>query len=207
MMVSLAERFDAHLLFASTDLVFEGASECPSGGFDEYATPSPLSVYARTKRLAEQEVVGYPLGAVVRLSLVYGHTLSTSRGALGWIEDGLRTQTPLVLFCDEYRTPLYVEDAARAILGISMRQLTGTWHCGGPERLSRVTFGRLVADVGGFSSDGIVERTRAEVSSQPPRPEDVSLNSARLFNTLAFQPHTVRSGLLQVYHARAPEPG
>lgn len=207
MMVALAERFGAHILFASTDLVFEGASGCRDGGFDEYAPPSPISVYARTKRIAEQDVVSYPLGAVVRLSLLYGHTLSTSRGVLGWIEDTLRTTAPLELFRDEFRTPLYVEDAARAILGVSERQLTGIWHCGGPERLSRVAFGRLVAEMGGFSSNGIVERDRAEVLSQPARPEDVSLNSARLFNTLAFQPHAVRAGLRQVYCAREDDPG
>jgi len=201
MLADIAQRFRAHMVLASTDLVFDGA-RAPEGGFDEYALPCPTSVYARTKRQAEREIVENSVGAVVRLSLLYGHTLSSSKGALGWIESSLREGRELVLFKDEFRTPIHLKDAARALIEICERKLEGVWHCGGPQRVSRVEFGRIIAEVGGFSTSCIREAVRSDVSASPVRPEDVSLNSSRLFSVLDFYPRSP-SEALAVDYARA----
>ncbi len=201
MLGEVARRFHAHMLVTSTDLVFEGARAAEQG-FDEYALPCPLSVYARTKRQAEREVLENFGGAVVRLSLLYGHTLSASTGVLGWIEAALREGRQLVLFKDEFRTPIHLHDAARALVTVCERGLTGVWHCGGPQRISRVDFGRLVARLGGFSAQPIREATRSEVDSVPLRAEDVSLNSSRLFSALGFVPQAPQAALEVEYAAR-----
>jgi dTDP-4-dehydrorhamnose reductase len=200
----LSRVFQCHMIFASTDLVFEGC-RAPEGGIDEYAAPCPISVYARTKRQAEREILENTGGAVVRLSLLYGHTISTSKGTLGWIEESLRNHRQLTLFNDEFRTPIHIADAARALLSCCERTLTGVWHCGGPERISRLDFGRLVAQIGGFSSATIRDASRSEVPSVPARPEDVSLNSGRLFSVLEYTPRAPRSALESDYTAKPSE--
>ncbi len=198
MLGDLARCFQSHMVTASTDLVFDGG-RAPEGGFDEYALPCPVSVYARTKRQAERVLLENTIGAVVRLSLLYGHTLSASKGVLGWIEESLRDRRELVLFKDEFRTPMHLDDAARALISTCERKLSGVWHCGGPERLSRVEFGRLIAQIGGFSADTIREGSRREITAAPLRPKDVSLNSTRLFSVLGFTPRTVRQALESEY--------
>jgi dTDP-4-dehydrorhamnose reductase len=198
MLGEVARHFDSHMVLASTDLVFEG-SRAPENGFDEYALPCPVSVYARTKRQAEREILENTEGAVVRLSLLYGHTLSASKGVVGWMEDAFKQSRELVLFKDEFRTPIHIEDAARALVSICERKLTGVWHCGGPEKLSRVEFGRLVAELGGFTTQTIREAKRSEYSSVPARPEDVSLNSGRLFSALGTAPRSPRTALEAEY--------
>jgi dTDP-4-dehydrorhamnose reductase len=194
----IARRFQAHMVLASTDLVFEG-TRAPEHGFDEYALPCPVSVYARTKRQAERETLENTDGAVVRLSLLYGHTFSASKGVLGWMEEALRNHREIVLFKDEFRTPIHLQDAARALVSTCERKLTGVWHCGGPKRVSRVEFGRLVAQLGGFSTHAIREANRCEVPSVPARPEDVSLNSTRLISALGIAFCTPRTALESEY--------
>jgi dTDP-4-dehydrorhamnose reductase len=185
------------MVLASTDLVFDGG-KAPQGGFDEYALPCPTSVYARTKRQAEREVLDGSLGAVVRLSLLYGRTLSSSKGTLGWIESALREGRELILFKDEFRTPIHLSDAARALIDMCARKLEGVWHCGGPQRVSRVEFGHIVAEVCGFGTSTIRE-VRSDFKASPARPEDVSLNSSRLFSVLDFSPRTPREALAAQY--------
>lgn len=201
MLGEVARRFHAHMVLASTDLVFEGA-QAPQHGFDEYALPCPVSVYARTKRQAEKEVLETTGGAVVRFSLLYGHTLSATSGVLGWMEEALMQHRELVLFKDEFRTPIHLQDAARALISICEHKLTGVWHCGGPERLSRLELGRLVAQLGGFPTQTIREANRSEIPSVPARPEDVSLNSTRLFSALGITPMNPQTALAAEYAIR-----
>ena len=89
-LVRYAKQTAAHISLVSTDLVFDGA-RAPPGGFDETATPLPLSHYSRSKVAAEVETLSYHKGCVVRLALLYGHSFSKSRGVLGWMEETLLT--------------------------------------------------------------------------------------------------------------------
>jgi dTDP-4-dehydrorhamnose reductase len=118
---------------------------------------------------------------------------------LGWLESSLKERREVVLFSDEYRTPIHLDDAAYALLRICELNLVGLWHCGGPERISRADFGKLVAQVGQFPSDTISVTLRAEVPMLPERPEDVSLDSNRLFSCLGFKPRSVHAALHQIY--------
>ncbi len=193
-LVRLAAECGAHIVSTSTDLVFDGATAW-QGGFTEDAQPAPASVYSRSKYAAEQITLNHTRGCVVRCSLLYGHSLSASRGVLGWMEDALHAQEELILFEDEFRTPIHVADAARALLELSQRQQIGIWHCGGPDRLSRLEFGLTVAESLGYNPRVIRSATRADLPSLPARPEDVSLNSNRLWGLLNFPPKTVHEAL------------
>lgn len=194
MIADYATRIGAHLTTVSTDLVFDGA-RAAAGGFTEDDPALPLSVYARSKLAAEGATLQTPSSSVVRLALLFGSSPSPSKGVLGWMEKALREGAPLSLFADEYRTPVNVEDAARALLAITEHRLSGLWHCGGPERLSRTEFGKLVAKGLGYDTSLIRPVSRISSSSLPARPEDVSLNSERLWSTLGKRPRGVLESL------------
>jgi dTDP-4-dehydrorhamnose reductase len=185
-LAAAAERIGAHLTYVSTDLVFDG-SKAPAGGFTEECAPSAASVYSRTKLAGEEAVTRLPKSAVVRISVLIGRSPSGAPGALGWMERALRGNTRLDLFYDEYRTPIWVNDAARALYEISERSLLGLWHLGGPERLSRVELGSLVATAMGAPTLCISPRSRSSATTAPPRPEDVSLNSHKLLKVLGWE--------------------
>jgi dTDP-4-dehydrorhamnose reductase len=195
MLCEYAEEVGAHITFVSTDLVFDGGA-APRLGFNEQDGTCPVSVYATTKVLGEQEVlVANPKNAVVRLSLLYGYSLSASRGVLGWMEDLWMRGESVPLFSDEFRTPIHIADAAYAILQVTEKSLAGVFHCGGPARLSRVEFGAQIADALGYDTGKIRPCLRADVTNLPHRPADVSLQSNKLFSLLPFTPRTVQDAL------------
>ena len=193
-LVRLAAECGAHIVTTSTDLVFDGATPL-NRGFTEVDQPAPASVYSRSKHAAEQITLSHSRGCVVRCSLLYGHSLSASRGVLGWMEDALHAREELILFEDEFRTPVHVADAARALLELSKRQQTGIWHCGGPDRMSRLQFGLTVAESLGYDPSVIRPAKRVDIPSVPARPEDVSLDSNKLWGLLSFAPKTVHAAL------------
>lgn len=189
-----ASSVGAHITFISTDLVFDGG-KAPLGGLRESDSPSPHSQYARSKLAGEAAVLRYERGCVLRLSLIYGHAPSSAKGVLGWMEKAFENHETLPLFHDEYRTPIHVADATHAIMEAATHSLTGVWHCGGPERISRVEFGQRIAEALGYDPKVIRAVSRSEVLLTPTRPEDVALNSSRLMEEISFSPKDVKSAL------------
>ena len=196
MLTEYAGLVGAHLTTISTDLVFDGC-KAPAGGLLESDTPNPISVYGKTKWEAELSTLTTSTNAVVRLSLLYGHAHSESTGALGWMERSFAERTPLSLFEDEFRTPIHVRDAADALIRISLQRLSGIWHCGGPARLSRVEFGTKVARALNYNEELITPTLRQDHATKPIRPEDVSLNSHKLWSELKWKPEAVHEALIR----------
>jgi dTDP-4-dehydrorhamnose reductase len=186
LLAELAAQADARLVFVSTDLVFDG-EHAP---YREGDPAAPLSVYGRTKAAAEDAVRAISRGLVVRVSLLYGPSLSGRPSFFDEQVQALRAGRPVTLFADEWRTPLHLTTAARALLALAASDVTGTLHVGGPERLSRLEMSHALADWLGCSAATIVAGRRQDVPAPEPRPRDVSLDSSRwrgLFPSLPWR--------------------
>jgi dTDP-4-dehydrorhamnose reductase len=127
---------------------------------------------------------------------MYGPPTPIKTGPLGWMIRNFSSGAGVPLFRDEWRTPLYVGDAARALFELASKGIDGLYHLGGPDRINRVMLGRELAREYNFDPSLIVEKLREEVDSTPPRPEDVALNSAQIGNILSFKPRRLPEGLL-----------
>lgn len=177
-------------VFVSTDLVFDGRNPA----YCERDSPSPLSVYARHKTIAEQAVTHFhPGAAVARMPLMFG-ALPGSMSFLEPMLDALDQGREVKLFADEHRTPVSGETAAKGLLMILEREFSGILHLGGKERASRLDMGRTAAELAGADASGIVQARRAEAPMPAPRPADVSLDSSRAF-AMGYAPGTLRMEL------------
>ncbi|MEP0845667.1 MAG: SDR family oxidoreductase [Phycisphaerae bacterium] len=165
----------ARLVFTSTDMVFDGQS-APYG---EDSPPSPLSVYGRTKVAAERIVRHSPGGLSVRIPLLYGLPRGGRRTTFAQQVAALREGRELKLFVDEFRTPLALTDAARALLLLARSARTGLIHVAGPERLSRYELVARTAVVLGIAHPRLVPISRLDIASPEPRPMDLSLDASR----------------------------
>jgi dTDP-4-dehydrorhamnose reductase len=165
----------ARLVFVSTDLVFDGEG-APYRATDP---PTPLSVYARTKAAAEAAVLAHPRHAVARVSLLFGPALNGRPSFFDEQVSALRAGRPITLFADEWRTPLDLDTAATALIELSLSNVNGVLHVGGPERLSRAEMGRQLAEALGVDSGVVVAVRREDVPAPEPRPRDTSLDSER----------------------------
>ncbi len=173
----------ARFLFVSTDLVFDG-EHAP---YAEHVPAQPVMPYGALKLEAEAAVRdAHPEAVILRCALLVGASGDVRRPAfeVGRLEAG----EPLDAFVDEWRTPLHVDDAAQAAWELVLGETTGTWHLGGPERMTRHTLARLTCRLYGFDESLVREARRA-----PDRPRDVALDASRLIGLLGWAPRRLSS--------------
>jgi dTDP-4-dehydrorhamnose reductase len=188
---------DGRLVHLSTDLVFDG-ERAP---YTEGAPPAPVSIYGATKAEAEPAALTAADAVVVRTSLLFGPTRTARRGFFDAQIQAIEEGRPIVLFEDEWRTPLSLGAAADALVAIAASDLKGTIHLGGPERMSRWEMGDRLARHLGRSSSGIARGVRAAVTGGEPRPRDVSLDATAFRDrfpgiaTAPFEAECVRMGI------------
>jgi dTDP-4-dehydrorhamnose reductase len=200
-LVAYAEKVGARFVLASTDLVFDG-EEAP---YDEDAAPEPKSIYGYTKLEAESHVLTYRHGLVLRFPLMYGlPEVSRKPTFFETLLTTLRARKPVRLFTDEVRTPLWLDDAARACLRAAASDATGVMHVGGPERLSRFDMGQRIATALGVSPALLEPTERAEAGSDEPRARDVSLDSSRYFARFGEAPGRTLAASLEALLAQTP---
>lgn len=162
----------ARLIFTSTDMVFDGQS----APYRESDPPRPLSHYGRTKAAAERELAGRPGTLIARLPLLYGLPCTRRKSTFLRQMMALRRGEPLQLFTDEFRTPLWLVDAAAALIALARSDLTGVIHVAGPQRLSRYELVQLCAARLGIEKPHLVPTSRLAVAADEPRPADLSLD-------------------------------
>ena len=176
-LVRLCREFGSRLVFTSTDTVFSGTGRF----YRETDAVDPVNYYGRTKVAAEQLVLEQGSGFVVaRLCLVAGFA-AFSRGNSFMVRTlaSLRAEEPITLSTDEFRTPVLVEVAARALLELAGSRLTGIYHLAGNNRLSRYEIGRKVALLAGMNPELIRPRDSYSPAAGAARPKDVSLDNRK----------------------------
>ena len=172
-----AARVGARLVHLSTDAVHGGRPE-PYG---DDAPPSPILPYGAAKAAAETAVrLVHPAAALVRTSLIVGDERSNQvRRCL----DAVRGSSGVALFADEVRCPIAVDDLASAVLELVGSDYAGCLNVAGPEAVSRVELGLLVARRYGLDPTGM--RTTTIAAAGLHRPAEIRLDSSRAAGLLA----------------------
>jgi len=178
-------------LYISTDLVFNGLQ----GDYREEDEATPVNRYGESKREAEVLVRARAGGVVVRMCKIYAPASPFHETFESWLQLRFERGERLNLFQDQYRTPIYVGDVARALEGLlEKRPQYDLYHLGGPERVSRSRFGEIFAEVLGYDPAQIVP-VMCEEHLEVPRGKDCSLNSSRLLEEYQMSFHRIRDGL------------
>jgi dTDP-4-dehydrorhamnose reductase len=135
----------------------------------------------------------------VRLPLLYGDSAGRGLGASDSLLAAVDRDERPPLFTDEFRTPLEVQNAARALLELLDSGTRGILHVAGPQRLSRLELGLAVLDEMGLSPElaraCITEARSADAPGPALRPRDVSLDARRARALLQTPLLSVREGL------------
>ncbi|HRT41327.1 MAG TPA: SDR family oxidoreductase [Phycisphaerae bacterium] len=182
-----AELCAARFVFISTDMVFDGTA----APYRESDPPRPLSHYGRTKAAAELLLVGRAHVLIIRLPLMYGLPCGARETTFSRQLAAVRRGEPLKLFVDEWRTPVWIQDAARAVIGLARTGLTGLIHVAGPERLSRFDLIERIVAAMGIADAKLQPVSRLSIAAPEPRPADLSLDCGLLrssFPELAPRP-------------------
>ena len=192
-LVDAAKKINAFFIFLSTDFVFDGMN----GPYKEEDTVAPVSYYGSTKVAAEKAVEesGLPY-AIVRTCLLYGNILFGIRSnIITWVKENLEQGKKIKVVSDQWRTPTYIEDLAKAIVTIAEKKAQGLYHISGeaflsPYQMAITTAGYLKLDA------SLIEKVDASVFTQPAkRPATTGFIIDKAKEKLGFAPISFEEGL------------
>jgi dTDP-4-dehydrorhamnose reductase len=176
-----AGRVGAHLVYISTDYVFDGKSpsafEGKPGNYREWDTPNPLSVYAASKLAGERECP--PSATIVRTSwmaTLYGQC------AVGRMLELMRAEAPMRFVTDQRGSPTFAADLAVTVATLAFERLPGLFHVTNEGSATRFELAQAVVAARGKDPSRVEPITTADLDPQPPakRPADSSLDNFAL---------------------------
>lgn len=124
------------LIHISSDVVFNG-KDAP---YTESTFPTPIHAYGQAKAESEKIVSSANNCVIVRTSLIYSRTGDDHQSA--WLKQAAASGSPVTLFTDEYRCPIWVESLAKACLELASLGYSGILNVAGEQRLNRWEFGK-----------------------------------------------------------------
>jgi dTDP-4-dehydrorhamnose reductase len=157
----------AHLVYVSTDYVFDGTQEAP---YNEWDTANPQSVYGRSKWAGEQEVGAD--ATIVRISWVCG------RHGSNMVKTILRLaqEHETLRFVDDQRgRPTVAEDVAPLLRRLAVERRSGLFHATNQGETTWFEFARTVLAAAGEDPQRVHPIPTADLD--PPRPAPRPANS------------------------------
>jgi dTDP-4-dehydrorhamnose reductase len=165
----------AHLLYVSTDYVFDGTSSRP---YREWDRPNPMSVYGASKLAGEQECP--PGSTIVRTSWVCGaHGANMVKTALRLAQN----EGPLQFVADQHGSPTFTADLAPAIVTLGTDGRPGTFHVTNSGTTTWWDFVRAVLEAAGDDPERVQPITSADLDPArypAPRPANSVLDNMAL---------------------------
>ena len=161
-----AHSVGAHVVYISTDYVFDGSKATP---YEEGDATNPQSVYGSSK-LAGELALG-ATDAIVRIAWVCGfYGANMVKTILRLAE-----QPQLKFVDDQIGNPTFADDAAEMIVRLAIEKRPGTWHVTNQGDVSWYEFAREVLMAAGFDAGKVAPIKTHEL--QPPRPAKRPFNS------------------------------
>lgn len=172
-----ARRVGAHMVYVSTDYVFDGTKTSP---YVEWDLPGPRSVYGRTKLGGEMEVDrGW---TIARTSWVCGyHGNNMVKTLLRLAEGGGEVS----FVDDQWGHPTFAADLARMLAKLAVERVPGVFHTTNQGAVSWYEFAREVFAAAGHDPGRVSPISTAEL--QPPRPAERPANS--VLDNMAWRLH------------------
>ncbi|MCU1371098.1 MAG: rmlD [Ilumatobacteraceae bacterium] len=168
-----ARRAGAHLVYVSTNHVFDGEADRPA---QETDPTSARSAYGRSKR--DGELVAGDLATVVRTAWLVSRQRPNLVAA---ILDAASRPGPLRFVTDEIAQPTLVDDLAPVLLRLGTERRSGTWHAVNEGPSSAHELAREVLVAAGDDPRRVQPITAADLPERvAPRPRNGVLDTRHL---------------------------
>jgi dTDP-4-dehydrorhamnose reductase len=193
-LAEISNHIGARFLHLSSDMVFDGVSP-PYRSTD---VPNPLTTYGKQKLEAEKAALQACSEnlVVLRITIVNGNSPSGRRSVHEQLLQSLSKGERPTLFEDEYRQPCSCNNVADVLVDLGERpNLTGLFHWGGAERISRYEMGCRILQRFALPVDLIESGSRKDFSGEGTRPPDLAFVLSPLDGKLKTKPATVTEQL------------
>lgn len=193
----LCTKYNSLMIYTSTDLVYDEGTDIE----DDSTKLAPKSIYAKTKLMGENSVKKFASKYIIlRTALVYGFTLSSYTSFFDISFRALSKGEAVNAFYDQYRNPIYTEDAA-AILAALPGKYTKNENMNfcGAEYLSRYEMCLMMAEEFGFDT-ALIKKVSCKEFTAYPLVMNIGMKHEKMkqysFNTRYFREDLKRSKLL-----------
>lgn len=171
-----AQNCGAQMVHISTDHLWDGQKEMVV----EQAAPTPLNAYARSKLLAEQQVLAQFADALIVRTNFFGWGTTLKRSLAEWVLAKLARHEQLRMFNDVYITPILINDLVDIIMLLAAQGASGVYNVCGRDRVSKYEFGKMLAAEFGYEAAAITPISVKDFPLVAERPSDMSLSSKKV---------------------------
>lgn len=152
-LAELCEEISCHMVYISTDAVFDGGEERL---YSEEDVTNPINQYGKTKLLGEEYVLKHK-HLVVRTN-IYGFNVQNKNSFGEWIYKSLQQGETLHMFTDIDFSPILVNDLTEVIVKLLEQDIHGLFHVCASGSISKYDFGKYMQRV--FSlPDGNIQKS------------------------------------------------
>jgi|TARA_B100001964_G_scaffold219228_1_gene261132 dTDP-4-dehydrorhamnose reductase len=184
-LTSTSDTFDTHLIYVSSDYVFDGEN----GNYSETDTPNPISYYGYTKLMGEKYVQEISTKwCIARTSVIYGRGFEYKLNFATWMIQELLKERQVKLLLDQFVSPTMNRNLAEMLLEIAERKITGIVHTSGATKVSRNEFGIKLSEKLNLDKNLVKSSFMKEMLWKAKRPRDSSLNVKKALVLLNAKP-------------------
>lgn len=180
-----ASNLNAHVIYVSTDYVFDGRG----GLYGEEDRPNPINRYGSSKLLGEELLTKSGANhSIARTSVVYGWGRDYRPNFATWVLRQLESKQSLEVVNDQFASPTLNSNLADMILELAGKSVEGVIHLAGYTKVDRYSFARRIAETFHYDPNLIKPVKSEETSWKAKRPLDSSLNVERARKLFAVGP-------------------
>lgn len=193
-LAKICKRNDTKFIFISTDAVFPGTQAGLSCETDETA---PISVYGKTKLMAEKEVLKNENSLVVRTN-IYGFNYRDKNSFGEWIVQALRSDEALNMFNDLTFSPILVNRLVEILDLCIEKDLNGIYNICCTGMISKYDLG--VAIQKAFKLPGfITPMSMKDFQFAAPRTQNMGLDNSKIKKELGIEIGTALEDAQEFY--------
>lgn len=189
--VEVAQELAIPVAQISTDAVFDGSADSPRTESDP---TNPLSVYGKTKLLAEQAVTQLQRHWIFRISVLFGP------GKANFVSKGLqilRNGGTYTVAADQIGSATYTLDAAAKMMEVMESDHMGLFHLCNAGVCSRFELMQQAAILAGLPTSGVVGKPLSEMGRLAPRPKYAVMEMQALKMTGVAPPRDWQAALAE----------
>lgn len=186
-----------HFIQISTDFIFNGENKI----YSETDSADPISEYGLSKWRGEEVLLNgnFKNYTIVRTSLVYGVGEALVKGNIfSWAMNKLRQGASLTIVDDQFRSPTYVNDLAKACRIIQEKDVKGIINIAGPETRSMHEYIEKVAEYVKVEKSKVQPIKTKELAQKANRPAGSGLLIEKAQKLIGFSPTSFEESLREL---------
>lgn len=192
-LAEICKKNNIYFIHISTDAVFDGEK----GDYKEEDKTNPMSVYGKTKLLAEKyiEEVGGRY-AIIRTT-IYGWNRLEKFSLAEWMLDKLEKNEQFKGFTDIKFAPILTTNLGEALLEIYNKDYRGILHVGSTEVCSKFDFAKKIAKIFKKDSNLVLPASSDEFNFKAKRAKNMYLNSDKAKELLKTKLLDIEDGIIE----------